>query len=135
MEDLRHHAPLFQPCRLTTLTHLQIVPGLSRTHISFIFYYCMNSQFRKMANDIPDYFRDLENEGLLDSIRNFDDPKNLQHFSNAVSSHRSRNFFIDFGDREAWSGFDVEPASFISLLKARVSPLRNKSRSPADDDI
>jgi hypothetical protein len=73
-----------------------------------------------MADDIPDYYRDLENEALLGAIRNFDDPKNLQFFSNAVSSHRSRNFFLDFGDREAWCGFDLEPASLVSLLKARV---------------
>jgi hypothetical protein len=72
------------------------------------------------AGQVPEYYADLRDDALLESIRNFDDPSNLSYFAQRVSSHRTRNFFIDFGDKEAWSGFDLEATSYIKLLKAPV---------------
>lgn len=70
--------------------------------------------------EIHSYYQKLNVEGLEDHIRNFDDPRNLEFFSNAVSNARSRSFVIDFGDREAWCGFDLDKTAFHSLLRAPV---------------
>jgi hypothetical protein len=69
---------------------------------------------------IPSYYVKLDNDLLSESIKNFDDPANLEYFNTAVSSSRSRNFFVDFGDNEAWSGFDLDAAAFSKLIKAPV---------------
>jgi len=73
-----------------------------------------------MEPNIPAYYAKLENDLLSESIRNFDDPANLDYFSTAVSSARSRNFFIDFGDNEAWSAFDLDASAFSKLIKSPV---------------
>lgn len=71
--------------------------------------------------EIHSYYQNLNLEGIEEHIRNFDDPRNLEFFSNAVSNARSRNFVIDFGDREAWCGFDLDVPEFRSLLRSPVA--------------
>ena len=83
-----------------------------------------------MEPNIPAYYAKLENDFLSESIKNFDDPANLDYFSTAVSSARSRNFFIDFGDKEAWSAFDLDASAFLQLVK---SPVRESHYSPRWD--
>jgi hypothetical protein len=73
-----------------------------------------------METDLPAYYTNLDNDIINEAIRNFDDPANLEYFSTAVSSARSRNFCIDFGDREAWCAFDLDASAYSSLLKSSV---------------
>jgi len=71
-------------------------------------------------DDIPAYYTGMRSEQLRESVKNFDDPANLEFFNNAVTSARSRNFFIDFGDDEAWAAFDLEAAPYNRLIKSPV---------------
>jgi hypothetical protein len=68
---------------------------------------------------IPEYYTALEAPELIDSVRNFDDPSNLEFFSTSISSARSRNFFVDFGDSQAWSGFDLGPDEYGPLVSSQ----------------
>jgi hypothetical protein len=74
----------------------------------------------RSVDDIPDYYTDLNSDGINEAVRDFDDPQNLQYFNAAVTSSRSRNFFIDFGDGEAWSGFDLEASHYSKLIRTTV---------------
>jgi hypothetical protein len=74
---------------------------------------------------IPEYYTALEAPEIIDSVRNFDDPSNLEFFSTAISSARTRNFFVDFGDSQAWSGFDLGPDEYGPLVASTVFNLGN----------
>jgi hypothetical protein len=69
---------------------------------------------------IPEYYTALEAPEIIDSVRNFDDPSNLEFFSTSISSARTRNFFVDFGDSQAWSGFDLGPDEYGPLVTSQV---------------
>jgi hypothetical protein len=69
---------------------------------------------------LPAYYAALESPEIVDSIRNFDDPHNLEFFSTSIASARSRNFFVDFGDSQAWSGFDLGPDDYAQLVTSQV---------------
>jgi hypothetical protein len=69
---------------------------------------------------IPEYYTALECPEITDSVRNFDDPHNLEFFSTSISSARTRNFFVDFGDSQAWSGFDLGPDEYAPLVMSQV---------------
>jgi hypothetical protein len=70
----------------------------------------------------PAYYTGLRSEQILEAIRDFDDPANLEYFNDGVTSSRTRNFFVDFGDGEAWSAFDLEAIHYSRLIKSPVSP-------------
>jgi hypothetical protein len=74
---------------------------------------------------IPEYYTALGEPGIVDSVRNFDDPSNLEFFSTSISSARSRNFFVDFGDSQAWSGFDMGPEEYAPLISSQVRYIAN----------
>jgi hypothetical protein len=75
----------------------------------------------RSVDDLPDYYTNLRSDGINEAVRNFDDPENLAFFNAAVTSPNSRNFFIDFGDDEAWSGFDLEAHHFSRLIRSTGS--------------
>jgi hypothetical protein len=72
-----------------------------------------------------DYYLDLDDEEVARSMRNFDDERNFSQFDREVRNPHSRNFLIDFGDQEAWCGFDLQHASIARLLRAPRPPALN----------
>jgi hypothetical protein len=70
---------------------------------------------------LPSYYGNQKSWRIQEAVRNFDDPSNIGFFTTSVSNARSRNFFVDFGDEEAWCGFDLEAEDYASLLKTPVS--------------
>jgi hypothetical protein len=66
------------------------------------------------------YYTSLKSWRIVQAVKAFDDPCNLDHFNTAITSARSQNFFVDFSDDEAWCGFDLEADDYTSLLKVQV---------------
>ncbi|KAF2667478.1 hypothetical protein BT63DRAFT_480436 [Microthyrium microscopicum] len=80
---------------------------------------------QKADYDLPSYYTGLKSETINEAVRNFDDPANLEFFNAAVTNARSRNFFLDFGDDEAWCGFDLEATHFSRLIQSPRPPNLN----------
>ncbi|OCL10498.1 hypothetical protein AOQ84DRAFT_426903 [Glonium stellatum] len=86
----------------------------------------MGAPFRPFpTTDLPAYYTELNDDGIVRSIKNFDDDVHFEQFDHEVRSPNSRNFLIDFGDDEAWCAFDLEANSFTSLLKSNRPPALN----------
>lgn len=69
---------------------------------------------------LPDFYRSLGNNELLEKIQNLDDRHVFLDFHNRASKVSSRNFVIDFGEDEAWGGFDLSAGGLKALLDAEV---------------
>ncbi|KAK8193211.1 uncharacterized protein BKA78DRAFT_294601 [Phyllosticta capitalensis] len=67
---------------------------------------------------LPDFYRSLGNNELLEKIQNLDDRHVFLDFHNRASKVSSRNFVIDFGEDEAWGGFDLSAGGLKALLDA-----------------
>jgi hypothetical protein len=65
---------------------------------------------------IPQYYQDFDSPELLSKLRDLDDPEKLRDLEHAVTSPYSRNFFVDFGDNEAWAAFDLPVDTYSSIL-------------------
>ncbi|KAF2804754.1 uncharacterized protein BDZ99DRAFT_525110 [Mytilinidion resinicola] len=74
---------------------------------------------------LPEYYLDLCDEDIARGIRNFDDDGNFEQFDREVRNPHSRIFLVDFGDHEAWCGFDLEATSITRLLNAPRPPVLN----------
>ena len=72
------------------------------------------------TTDLPAYYRELGDDRILRSIKNFDDDIHFEQFDHKVRNPNSRNFLIDFGDDEAWCAFDLEANSYTRLLRTNV---------------
>ena len=80
----------------------------------------MAAPFRpaSLAEDLPSYYKDLWDEEILASFRNFDNSRNFDLFDRQTRNPRSNNFIIDFGDDDAYCAFDLGSDSFSRLLAA-----------------
>ncbi|KAF2495997.1 hypothetical protein BU16DRAFT_617511 [Lophium mytilinum] len=74
---------------------------------------------------LPEYYLDLDDKDIVRGIRNFDEDGNFDQFDREVRNPHSRNFLVDFGDQEAWCGFDLEALSITRLLNAPRPPALN----------
>ncbi len=70
---------------------------------------------------LPDYYRSTGISQLQHAIKDFDNVANFRAFERHVASPISQNFMIDFGDEEAWCGFDLDASAIKSLLETPVS--------------
>ena len=70
---------------------------------------------------LPAYYANLESSNIEESLRDFDSPQNIDFFNSAISSVKSRNFVLDFGDFDAYCAIDLEASDYHKLLKAPVS--------------
>lgn len=77
------------------------------------------------TTDLPAYYRELGDDDILRSIKNFDEDIHFEQFDHKVRNPNSRNFLIDFGDDEAWCAFDLEANSFTRLLRTNRPPALN----------
>ncbi|KAF1984675.1 hypothetical protein K402DRAFT_395371 [Aulographum hederae CBS 113979] len=73
---------------------------------------------RRSSQALPSYYRQVNTPEVSHSFRNFDDPDIFSEFDRSVRQVHSKNFVLDFGDDEAWCGFDLGVDSIKSLLKA-----------------
>ncbi|KAF2182213.1 hypothetical protein K469DRAFT_728985 [Zopfia rhizophila CBS 207.26] len=80
----------------------------------------MEGPFRpaSTADNLPSYYQDLKDEDITASVRNFDDERHFDLFDRQARNPNSSNFFIDFGDDDAWCAFDLGSGSISRLLEA-----------------
>jgi hypothetical protein len=69
------------------------------------------------AEDLPDYYADLQDEDITASFQNFDIGRNFDVFDRQTRNPKSSNFCLDFGDDDAWCAFDLGSASYKRLLQ------------------
>lgn len=74
---------------------------------------------------LPAYYEELNDEDITAAVRNFDDENSFEQFDREIRDPTSRNFVIDFGDDEAWCGFDFESDSITRLLRSPRPPSLN----------
>ncbi|KAK7727029.1 hypothetical protein SLS57_003059 [Botryosphaeria dothidea] len=73
---------------------------------------------------VPSFYHSLHNEELLSKIKNLDDHKEFDRLQANLMLPTSRNFFVDFGDDDAWCAFDLSDDAVKALMsKPRPSNL------------
>ncbi|KAF2019019.1 hypothetical protein BU24DRAFT_385819 [Aaosphaeria arxii CBS 175.79] len=84
----------------------------------------MSRPFRPPSGetDLPAYYHDLDDEDIVAAFRNFDDERAFDLFDRQTRDPHSSNFCIDFGDDEAYCGFDLASDSFERLLRTPRPP-------------
>ncbi|KAK5007976.1 hypothetical protein LTR16_005618 [Cryomyces antarcticus] len=73
---------------------------------------------------LPEYYQQIGVTQLLEEFKNLDGRVNFELFERAVGNPKTRNFVVDFGDEEAWCGFDLAVDAFNGLLEAKINFLR-----------
>ncbi|TKA57594.1 hypothetical protein B0A49_10699 [Cryomyces minteri] len=68
---------------------------------------------------LPEYYQDIGVTYLLQEFKNLDDRASFELFERAVGNPKTGNFVVDFGDEEAWCGFDLAVDAFNGLLEAK----------------
>lgn len=68
----------------------------------------------------PEYYRQFGSLTFTDNIKNFDEHRNFQNLEVELRNPKSHNFVIDYGDDEAWCGFNLDGNSISKLLKSEV---------------
>jgi hypothetical protein len=74
----------------------------------------------RIQRPLPTYYQNLDYNIINESFRDFDDSSNLSHFGQAISSSKSLNFCVDFGDAESWCAFDLDASAFSRLTRTPV---------------
>ncbi|KAF2089113.1 hypothetical protein K490DRAFT_39089 [Saccharata proteae CBS 121410] len=72
--------------------------------------------------EIPEFYRDLDNDEVLRKIKDFDYAPNFHALQQKAADWRSRNFIIDFGADDAWCGFDLSEDALKSMVTPRRPP-------------
>lgn len=68
-----------------------------------------------------DFYKSLSSEPAFAEIfTNIDDAHNFRQCQQKLLTSTTRNFVLDFGDQDAWCGFDLEKDEFMSLMKDQV---------------
>ena len=76
-----------------------------------------------------DYYKSLSSEPTFAGIfSDIDDAHNFRQCQQKLLTSTTRNFVLDFGDQDAWCGFDLEKDEFVSLMKDPVRPRRKCGR-------
>lgn len=70
------------------------------------------------AENLPSYYKELCDEEILVSFRDFDNAVNFDAFDRQTRNPHSSNFIIDFGDDDACCAFDLGSDSVSRLLSA-----------------
>lgn len=81
----------------------------------------MDRPFRPTSSseELPAYYRDLEDEDITAAFRDFDIDHNFELFDRKTRNPNSSNFCVDFGDDDAWCAFDLGSDSYSRLLQTR----------------
>lgn len=67
------------------------------------------------------YYKSLSSEpALAEKFSNIDDAHNFRQCQQKLLNSATRNFVLDFGDQDAWCGFDLPKEEFVSLMKDQV---------------
>ncbi|KAE9987389.1 hypothetical protein EG327_003835 [Venturia inaequalis] len=77
------------------------------------------------SRELPEYYQNLRPFSIGDSMRDFDNPGTTNELNRLVMNPHSQNFIVDFGDDEAWCGFELTADAYSTLLKARRPPELN----------
>lgn len=77
------------------------------------------------SRELPEYYQNLTPFSIGDSMRDFDNPGTTNELNRLVMNPHSQNFIVDFGDDEAWCGFELTADAYSTLLKARRPPELN----------
>lgn len=74
------------------------------------------------TDELPGYYYDLKDEEITAAFRNFDVERNFDLFDRQTRNPNSTNFCMDFGDDDAWCGFDLGSDSYSRLLRTPRPP-------------
>lgn len=72
------------------------------------------------ADQVPPHYSQIRDANGQVRFRNFDDRSIFDEYAAYVESVSSRNFVIDFGEKEAWAAFDVGQREIDGLLGLEV---------------
>lgn len=78
-----------------------------------------------MATHQPaaDYYKSLSaGPSLAEKFSDIDDAHNFRQCQQKLLNSTTRNFVLDFGDQDAWCGFDLKKEEFVSLMRDQVWP-------------
>uniref|UniRef100_A0A093VCL7 ADP-ribosylation factor n=1 Tax=Talaromyces marneffei PM1 TaxID=1077442 RepID=A0A093VCL7_TALMA len=65
-----------------------------------------------------EYYKSLPSQpALAEKFCNIDDAHNFRQCQQTLLNSATRNFVLDFGDQDAWCGFDLQNEEFVSLMK------------------
>ncbi|EED24334.1 conserved hypothetical protein [Talaromyces stipitatus ATCC 10500] len=65
-----------------------------------------------------DYYKSLSSQpSLAEKFSNIDDAHYFRQCQQTLLNGTTRNFVLDFGDQDAWCGFDLQKEEFVSLMK------------------
>jgi len=72
------------------------------------------------ADQVPSYYSQIQDQNGQVRFRNFDDKDTFDDYAAYVESATSRNFVLDFGEKEAWAAFNVGRCEIDGLLGSEV---------------
>ncbi len=81
------------------------------------------------ADQLPTYYSQIRDQNGQVRFQNFEDKSVYDRYAAYVESVSSRNFVIDFGEKEAWAAFNVGQQEIDSLLGSEV---RSRSTGSAE---
>ncbi|KAF2639817.1 hypothetical protein P280DRAFT_402517 [Massarina eburnea CBS 473.64] len=70
------------------------------------------------AEELPAYYRDLNDDDISYSFRDFDKESNFDIFDRQTREPHSSNFCLDFGDHDAFCAFDLGADSISRLISS-----------------
>lgn len=71
-----------------------------------------------------DYYKSLSQPALAGKFSDIDHVHNFRQCQQKLLKSTTRNFVLDFGDQDAWCGFDLEKEEFMVLMKDQVGTMR-----------
>jgi hypothetical protein len=72
------------------------------------------------ADQVPPYYSQIRDQNGQVRFQDFEDRSIYDKYAAYVESASSRNFVIDFGEREAWAAFNVGQQEIDGLLGSEV---------------
>lgn len=73
------------------------------------------------------YYASLSSQiPLSEKFRNIDDAQYFRHCQQMLMDSSTRNFVLDFGDEDAWCGFDLTKDDFVALRDSQVRVVRTE---------
>jgi hypothetical protein len=74
------------------------------------------------AEDLPQYYTDLQDEDVQHCFRDFDLEKNFDLFDRQARHPKTANFCLDLGEDDAYCAFDLGSSSYSRLLSSQRPP-------------
>jgi hypothetical protein len=68
-----------------------------------------------------EYYESLSSHTpISEKFKDIDNAQNFLHFQQMLVDKATRNFVLDFGDEDAWCGFNLTENDFVALIDGQV---------------